>query len=600
MLSKKYIIRLLTILLAVFSITANASAGGVIELPQTGETKCYDSAGAEIACAGTGQDAEIQAGVAWPDPRFTDNGDGTVTDNLTGLMWTKDANLIQTRDQSFDNDLTAGDGQVTWQHALDYAAKLNTESYLGYNDWHLPNVNELKSMIDYSKDNPSIPQGTPFTNVNSSVYWSSSTGAYATNSAWAFNMSYGHVYAYYKDSNYYVWPVRSGQSEPFVTSVISLPQTGQTKCYDESGTEIACAGTGQDGDIHAGVAWPSSRVTDNGNDTVTDNLTGLIWAKNANLPNGKKTWQQALDYVASLNSSNYLGFNDWRLPNVNELGILVNANEAAPSVWLNAQGFSNVQASGYWTSSTYAYAASGAWDVYMDVGYTSGGDKDGSNYVWPVSSGQTGSFVPSVISSNPNSGVQGETLDVTISGANFTDAESVSFGSGITVVTYTVVSDTVITANITISSSATAGTRDVSITTTNGVGTLPGGFTVTSGNLPDLTANSVTCPNTAKKRKTVAIKAVIKNVGKITAAASYAQFYLSANKDSSTIDGDTLLGSTSVKSLSKKQGRIVKYNWKVSAARGTYYIKVLCDSDNAISESNEDNNIKVSKKIKVK
>src|SRR3989338_10110057 len=47
---------------------------GTIQLPKTGQTKCYDTVGAEIDCKGTGQDGEIQAGVAWPDPRFTDNG----------------------------------------------------------------------------------------------------------------------------------------------------------------------------------------------------------------------------------------------------------------------------------------------------------------------------------------------------------------------------------------------------------------------------------------------------------------------------------------------------------------------------------------------
>jgi len=80
-----------TVLMLVL-ITAVVSAG-TVNLPRTGQTKCYDTYGTEISCAGTGQDGEIQAGVAWPEPRFTDNGDGTMTDTLTGLMWTKDANL---------------------------------------------------------------------------------------------------------------------------------------------------------------------------------------------------------------------------------------------------------------------------------------------------------------------------------------------------------------------------------------------------------------------------------------------------------------------------------------------------------------------------
>jgi len=77
--------------------------------------------------------------------------------------------------------------------------------------------------------------------------------------------------------------------------VITLPQTGQTKCYDAGGTEIPCAGTGQDGEWQMGVAWPEPRFTVSG-DCVTDNLTGLMWAKNGNLPGGTRPWQGALDY----------------------------------------------------------------------------------------------------------------------------------------------------------------------------------------------------------------------------------------------------------------------------------------------------------------
>ena len=68
-----------------------------------------------------------------------------------------------------------------------------------------------------------------------------------------------------------------------------VPQTGQTKCYDNVGQEIDCEDTGQDGDFQAGVEWPVPRFTDNADGTVTDNLTGLIWLKNANCPKVSKT-----------------------------------------------------------------------------------------------------------------------------------------------------------------------------------------------------------------------------------------------------------------------------------------------------------------------
>ena len=78
----------------------------------------------------------------------------------------------------------------------------------------------------------------------------------------------------------YAWPVRATCGS--LVSVISLPKTGQTTCWDTIGNVIPCPGTGQDGEIQAGVAWPSPRFNDNGNGTVTDKLTGLMWTQNAN------------------------------------------------------------------------------------------------------------------------------------------------------------------------------------------------------------------------------------------------------------------------------------------------------------------------------
>ena len=94
-----------------------------------------------------------------------------------------------------------------------------------------------------------------------------------------------------------------------------VPRTGQTTCYNASGTVIDCEDTGQDGALQAGAVWPDPRFSDRGDGTISDNLTGLVWAQNANLPNGFMTWQGALDYVAGMNAGTYpnLGYTDWRL-----------------------------------------------------------------------------------------------------------------------------------------------------------------------------------------------------------------------------------------------------------------------------------------------
>jgi hypothetical protein len=176
-------------------------------------------------------------------------------------------------------------------------------------------------------------------------------------------------------------PFATAQSAP-----ADVPETGQTACYDAAGRVIACAGTGQDGDLRAGVAWPASRFTlDGTGNCVTDNLTGLMWARNANLPAGIRTWQQALDYAGSLN---LCGFSDWRLPNRKELRSLIDYSLANIAASLNTLGFSNVQASYYWSSSSYAGSPDLAWFVVMDNGIVGASSKANSAYVWPVRAGQ--------------------------------------------------------------------------------------------------------------------------------------------------------------------------------------------------------------------
>ena len=348
-----------------------------ISLPETGQKTCYDAAGAVIACAGTGQDGELQAGVAWLNPRFV-SGTGAeadcMIDTLTGLMWPKNGNLAN--------------GTKTWQEALTYSNDLN---YCGYTDWRLPDRKELFSLINWEESNPATWLNTQgFNNVQSDYYWSSSTIAYYPDYAWLVYMWYGNVYGYSKSSSGYVWPVRAGQSGSFGSFSVELPKTGQTTCYDSGGAVIACAGTGQDGELQTGIAWPNPRfVPGIGAEAncMIDKLTGLMWPKNGNLAGTTKTWQEALTYS---NDLNYCGHTDWRLPNVNELESLVNLEESDVAAWLNlpAQGFNNVQSSDYWSSSTIAYNPGYAWRVFMWSGFVGDFNKAYSSYVWPVRAGQ--------------------------------------------------------------------------------------------------------------------------------------------------------------------------------------------------------------------
>jgi hypothetical protein len=122
---------------------------------------------------------------------FTDNKDGTVTDNLTGLMWTKDANVPK--------------GCMMWQEAIDYTNKL---TLYGYSDWRLPTVKELLSLIDYSEYNPAIPLEHLFLNMQPNYHWSSTSYAFYPDYAWIVAMWNGSVNYNIKSYNFYVWPVR--------------------------------------------------------------------------------------------------------------------------------------------------------------------------------------------------------------------------------------------------------------------------------------------------------------------------------------------------------------------------------------------------------
>ena len=374
-------------LLLLLPIVALAAS---IQLPQSGQTTLYSTA----------DDGAIRGGKPWPNPRFSGNADQTVIDNLTGLVWTRNANMVQNRDPGFDMDGAGGDGAVSWQHALDYVHKLNHEKYLGYSDWRLPNLNELVSLVNQGEAGVFgwlNEQG--FVGAEPLPYWSSSSNVLSADTAWTVAMDDGSLKYLVKSGCSNVWPVRGGQSGAAALSGVNLPKTGQVACFDSNGATISCGGTGQDGELQIGAAWPQPRFSDNGDKTVTDNLTGLVWTRDANLmitrdpffdsdggnSDGAVTWQGALDYLKILNQGQYLGYSDWRLPNRIELASVMNYLEANPFAWLNWQGIFNIR-DNYWTSATVASVTSNAWKVNI-TGNIVGESKTANannGFVWPV------------------------------------------------------------------------------------------------------------------------------------------------------------------------------------------------------------------------
>ena len=356
------------------------SPASTVQLPQTGQEACSNESGAVIPCAGTGQDGDIGGGVVWPAPRFTVNGD-CVTDGLTGLVWAKKPmGTIAVPVRTWN-----------WQQALDEVKNL---TLCGYGDWRLPNVNELESLVNANEPiTTSWLESQGFTDLSwNSTYWTS-TPCNTPNAtydvlAWSVTLGDGQVRQEKQIYSLYVLPVRGATTIPS-----QLGQTGQKRCYrfyTYPLQEIPCPGTGQDGDLQEGAAWPAPRFTVNG-ECVTDNLTGLMWVKNPDSID--RRWQAALDYA---NNLTLCGHTDWHLPNRKEMRTLVNYGEANNDTWLTSQGFGNLPPGYYWTSTTWAWNQTDACQVSMDGDvYCAGGFKDLAYSVfkaWPVRDGRRNIF----------------------------------------------------------------------------------------------------------------------------------------------------------------------------------------------------------------
>jgi hypothetical protein len=141
------------------------------------------------------------APAARPNQRFTDNSDGTVTDNQSGLVWLKDANCFGVQD---------------WSAAMASARSLangacGLRGGSGAGQWRLPSKDEWEALIDKNAGNPALPAGHPFTGVQSLCYWSSTTHAISTGSAWVVCLVVRSVMTGGKAGTHYVWPVRGGR-----------------------------------------------------------------------------------------------------------------------------------------------------------------------------------------------------------------------------------------------------------------------------------------------------------------------------------------------------------------------------------------------------
>jgi len=195
---------------------ASALDGGVLpaaaqgQRVRTGQTDCWDSSDVLTPCAGTGQDGDTLTGLT---VSFTDNGDGTITDNRTGLVWEKLA-----RDGSIHEYST----EYTWHTAATKIAALNGGGgFAGYTDWRLPNISELQSLANFGAMAPAVDAPfhtgciaactvTTCSCTQFSRYWSATSRQDNPTFAWNVSFTHGVVEFSDKTGNYYVRAVRSG------------------------------------------------------------------------------------------------------------------------------------------------------------------------------------------------------------------------------------------------------------------------------------------------------------------------------------------------------------------------------------------------------
>lgn len=255
-------------------------------------------------------------------PSYIDNGDGTITDNITGLMWQK----------------TDG-GEMTIESASTYCDNLTLANFT---DWRLPTPMEAYSILNIQNANPAI-NTTYFSNTTAEYWWTNTFQAGDNTKVWVTNAG-GGIGNHSKSET-----ISAGGTKKFhVRAVRDINATSQVNHF-----------------------------TDNGDGTITDNRTQLVWQKNPSTTT--MTWEQALTYSEDLSLSNAT---DWRLPNIKELQSLNDESISNPSV--NVTYFPTIGVKNYWSSTTLKpnnANPSSAWYFSTQFGITTYDLKANSNYV---------------------------------------------------------------------------------------------------------------------------------------------------------------------------------------------------------------------------
>jgi len=302
--------------------------------------------------------------------RFNDNGDGTVTDCVTGLMWQKGENP-----------------RMNWFDALDACRKLSVG---GHSDWRLPNIKELNTILnlDYTDGWWYFRKSFPADGLVPPLLHYFSSTPFEKFYVWVTNFCFGYD-GYYasKEATLLFRAVRTAQVES-KPQVFRLPDTGQRLCYDDEARIIPAPARdnpffGQDGTVtvhpiecmrlREGGEHVDPDVTwDQGFRMVGDKNTGLVWevksprSSDLNYSGRQYTFAQALAFVESMNRDGFGGFTDWRLPNREELRSIVDYDSYSPAL---AKAFgADCPSSFFWSGDPYGPNPDLVWGIYFSYG----------------------------------------------------------------------------------------------------------------------------------------------------------------------------------------------------------------------------------------
>ena len=248
-----------------------------------------------------GQDAQYTINA----PSYKDNGNSTITDNVTGLMWT------QTPDLNADGIINSSD-KLTLSKAASGASDVNIG---GYTDWRLPTIKELYSLINFNGIDPKLDQKDnlkPFidTNYFKFGYGDANNGDRTIDAQVA-------TQTVYVDKTFIGFQTMFGVN--FADGRIKgYPTTVSMSCISESKFYVYY--------VRGNKSYGVNDFKDNNDKTVSDFATKMMWSKDDS--GTGMNWEQALKWVQTKNSENYLGHNDWRMPNVKELQSIVDYSKS--------------------------------------------------------------------------------------------------------------------------------------------------------------------------------------------------------------------------------------------------------------------------------